>query len=167
MADQSDEDRLSGILRLRFGGVETEVPALPLRPARVWVAQLRERLAGVAALSSDRDTDVIWRLSDAMTDSAVDLIVAYDRDGVIGGADWLLDHATPREIKSALDTMREEALPFGDTVTLMDLAVMAVQSLAPSSTNGPSPTGDSDPTPLNRRSRRGNYRSSGTKDKSA
>lgn len=169
MAAQTDEDRLAGFLRLRLGGVEVQIPTLPIRPAHRWLEQLNAKLDDLAAsVSDDERQQALVRLATQTTDSAVDLIAGYDRAGVIaGGVEWLQEHATPREIHDALSVMREEAIPFGEEVTMMGLMVAAALRRAAaldvqSSTNGPSHTGDSTaPVPLNRASRRASSRSSG------
>lgn len=140
MTEQTAEDRLSGILRLRFGSVETEVPALPLRPAKKWVDLLAAKLAAIGA-SPTGDSSALLRLANETVDAALDLIVAYDRDGVLGGREWLEDNATPWQIRSALEVMREAALPFGDGVELLALMALAAKSTEPSSTSGPSDDG--------------------------
>lgn len=168
MAEQTDEDRLSGLLRLRLGGVEVLISALPIRPAHRWLESLKAALDELAASVTDDRQAALVQLAMQTTESAVDLIVAYDLDGgIAGGREWLMDHALPKEIHDALEVLRVEAIPFGEEVTLMGMMVAAALRRAAeldarSSTNGPSPTGDLPaPTPLNRASRRRNSRSSG------
>jgi hypothetical protein len=175
--EQTDADRLSGILRLRFGSAEKEIPALPLRPAREWVNKLVAGFDGVItrAASEIRDNpdvtflNVPFLVSQITHDTAIDLVLAYDRGDGIGGRDWLEDNATPRQVKEALEVMHSEALPFdGEAQTVSKLLIQAaVQSLARSSTSSPSPTGDLRPVPSNRASRRGSSRSSGKQARSA
>lgn len=146
--DRSDEDRVSGVLRLRFGAAEREVPTLPLRPAREWQRRVAE-LSGGFGLPAVDD----WRGSDPgqfanlTVDALLDLALAYDRTGALGGRDWLEDNADPAELFAAVSAMAENAFPFAEDgrrlLATMVVSAMVGQSAPPSSTNGRSHAGDS------------------------
>lgn len=144
--DRSDEDRVSGILRLRFGSVEREVPTLPLRPARDWqrmVAGLSGGF-GLPTLDDWQQPDA-GRFANLTVDALLDLAIAYDRTGALGGRDWLEDNADPSELFAAVSAMAENAFPFAEDgrrlLATMVVSAAVVPSPRPSSTNGRSRTG--------------------------
>ena len=146
MADsRSAEDVLAGVLRIAVGGVEKIVPTLPIRATREWQATLA---TGPGRFSPDNAND--WTSTDASTFSALtldvilDLVVAYDRTGALGGREWLEEHADPAQLYTAAGQMADVAFPLADD-TRMLLATLVVRSVVgsnpPSSTNGPSSIG--------------------------
>lgn len=179
--EQTDSDRLSGIIRLRFGSgaasKEFEVPALPLRPAQQWVDKLLAGFDGVIGRAAEQIRDdagvsflnVPFLVSRITMETAIDLVVAYDRAAALD-REWLEENATPRQMHSALEVMHEEALPFDDAARKVGTLLIqaAIQSLAQSSTSSPSTSGTSNPpVPLNRATRRASSRSSGKQARSA
>ena len=147
---QTDEDRISGVLRLRFGTTEREVPTLPLRPAREWQRRV-SALSGGFGLPSLADWDGldVGRFANLTTDALLDLAVAYDRTGALGGREWLEENADPAEVYEAVVAMAENAFPFvrdGRSVLATMVAQATLASSRPeSSTNGRSARGASTP----------------------
>lgn len=157
MSARSDEDVLAGVLRIPVGGIEKLVPTLKLRAARQWVdkgvdtvPEFRKVLAG------DQSPASLKALATLTAATLLDLVVAYDVTGALGGRDWLEENADPAQLYAAFRQMGENAVPFaGDAQALLQtlpgmLLAPAAKSEPPSSTNGRSHTGA--PTPLRSKS---------------
>lgn len=147
MTTRSAEDVLAGVLRIAVGGVEKIVPTLPIRATREWQAQIAK---GPEAFAP-RDLDD-WTPAEAFDftfltlDAIVDIVVAYDRTGALGGREWLEEHADPAQLYAASAKMAEVAFPFAEDTKVLLAALVAnrvVASTLQSSTNGPSPIGAS------------------------
>ena len=143
---QTDGDRVSGLLRLTVGGLEKEVPTLPIRPARDWQRQVTAVSGGFGLPSIvDWGTSDTGRFANLTLDTLMDLAVAYDRSGALGGREWLEDNADPRELYEAVVAMAENAFPFAEGGAQILSMVIAQATLAvsppPSSTNGRSSIG--------------------------
>ena len=68
--------------------------SVKIKPLEEWTAYEVTRLAGPA----------LERL--------IDLIVAYDRSGALGGRDWLLENADPPQLEAALSGHARQRVPF-------------------------------------------------------
>ena len=145
---RSPEDVLAGVLRIAVGGVEKIVPTLPLRATREWQALIAERPSGfsVSASVDDWTPENVSEFTGLTLDFILDLVVAYDRSGALGGREWLEENADPAQLYTAAGQMAEVAFPFAENVRML-LAALVVRSVvgsdSPSSTNGRSPTGAS------------------------
>jgi hypothetical protein len=147
---QTDEDRVSGVLRLMVGGVEKEVPTLPIRPAREWQRQVTAVSGGFGLPGlDDWQTDDAGHFANLTLDTLLDLAVAYDRTAALGGREWLEDNANPRELYDAVVAMAENAFPFAEDGRAILGMVIAQATLAeptrPKSPNGRSRSGGSTP----------------------
>lgn len=143
-----DEDVLSGVLRLTVGGVEKEVPTLPIRPAREWQRMVTAVSGGFGLPAlDDWQTDDAGRFANLTLDTLLDLALAYDRTAALGGRDWLEDNANPQELYEAVVAMAENAFPFaedGRTVLGMAIAQATLaEPIPPRSPSGRSPRGAS------------------------
>ena len=146
MTTRSPEDVLAGVLRIAVGGVEKIVPTLPIRATREWQAQVA---AGPGAFAPADDND--WTPEDAFDftrltlDAILDIVVAYDRTGALGGREWLEENADPAQLYATAAQMAEVAFPFAENTRLLLAALVAnrvVKSTPRNSTSGPSPIGD-------------------------
>jgi hypothetical protein len=142
---RSDEDILSGVLRIAVGGVEKEVPTLSIRATREWQASLA---ADEASAVSDADLTPAdtSRVLDLSLTEILNIVVTYDRTAALGGREWLEEHADPAQLYEAANQMAEVAFPFARDTRMLLRALLA-RSVAASSTNGPSPSGGSTPAP--------------------
>ena len=146
MASRSPEDVLAGVLRIAVGGVEKIVPTLPIAPTREWQAQLGKDPSGFSVPDNDDDWTRanVAEFAGLALDKIMDMVVAYDRTGALGGREWLEQNADPAQLRAAITQMAEVAFPFAtDIPTLLAALVVrsVVESGPPSSTNGHSPTG--------------------------
>jgi hypothetical protein len=147
MTTRSAEDILAGVLRIAVGGVEKIVPTLPIRATREWQTLIAK---GPQAFTP-RDIDD-WDPGDAFDfagltlDAILDIVVAYDRTGALGGREWLDENADPAQLYLAAEQMAEVAFPFADNSRVLLAALVAnrvVASTPRSSTSGLSAIGGS------------------------
>jgi hypothetical protein len=148
MATRSAEDVLAGVLRIAVGGVEKLVPTLPLRATREWQAQLATGPTSfsVSVTEDDWTAANVSEFAGLTLETVLDMVVAYDRTGALGGREWLEEHADPAQLYAAASQMAEVAFPFADNTRLL-LAALVVRSVvgsgSPNSTSGLSPIGAS------------------------
>jgi len=150
MGSRSPEDVLAGVLRIAVGGVEKIVPTLPLRATREWQAAISKGPEGFTVPVSEDDwtASTVAAFSGLTLDMILDMVVAYDRTGALGGREWLEENADPAQLYAAAEQMAEVAYPFADNLRVLLAALVvqrAVGSPSPKSTNGRSHTGGSTP----------------------
>ena len=143
---RTDEDILAGVLRVPVGGVEKLVPTLPIRATREWQALLSEKLGGFGVvMAAEQSPDTLAAFGSLSLDTILDLVLAYDRSGALGGRDWIEEHADPAQLYGAVRQMAEVAFPFvSDLQTVLRVLpglLLGAKSSTPNSTNGRSPTG--------------------------
>ena len=147
MTERSEGDVATRVLRITVGGVVKAMPTLPIRHIPEW-AQMLDALTPSTALAGDPENGFTL-ISRVTLGSLLDLILAYDRTGALGGREWLEEHADPAELKAAAEAMAGNAFPFGQAAAVIGLMVSTrigqsvAASAPPSSTNGSSPTGGS------------------------
>lgn len=135
-----EEEIVTGLLTFTVNGERRQVPELKWRAGRAWQQQYiatHVRLSTVEALSEEGQQ--------AIEDAQLELVLAYDQTHALGD----LEDATRREISAIYDRILEVSFPLADSQMTLMVAVIrravdeAIKSRAESSTNGPSPTGDS------------------------
>lgn len=111
---RSEEEIWEDAIELKLGRVLKRVPPLPANPNRDWKRLLtdkaRERFGGQDF--SEMGWGELLGVIAGLTDLQVELIVAYDREGHLGGAEWILANASEREIYDAFKRLVVEAHPF-------------------------------------------------------
>lgn len=145
----TQEEVLAGLLTVTVGGIEKSIPTLSIRDAREWRKRLAAEVAPIAGLQIDAND---WAGMPAKLqlaeDTMLELIVAYDRSGALGGREWLEEHAMPRELGPVFTACVEAVFPFDRRAGVPGGPAVA-PSPGPSSTNGRSPTGASTLAPSN------------------
>ncbi len=150
---RSDEEILAGELVLRFDGEEKVVRELRIKELRAWKLQLTGAIGGIGNIDFSNPKEVP-QIAGLIGDRMLDLVVAYDTAGSLGGKPWLEEHATEAEIYRAFRSVLEAAFPFvGDLRGLAGQLQTLVQSAPPNSMNGPLPAGGSRPKVLKQGSR--------------
>jgi len=149
MTERSPEDVLAGILRIAVGGLEKIVPTLSIKANREWQQQFAAvGSSGFSAPARDADwsATTVSEFSGMTLDATLDMVVAYDLTGALGGREWLEENADPAQLYAAMTQMAEVAFPFADDIKVL-LGALIVQSVvglpASSSTNGRLPGGAS------------------------
>ena len=114
-----------------------ELPVLKIKAARAWKAQL-----GTTRIDDLDDYSV-------PTDIMLDLLLAYDTTGVLGGREAIEEVATDVEVFNAFQEVLRASFPFvSDPLTVIpDFGRIVVASLLARGMNGHSPTGASTPMP--------------------
>jgi hypothetical protein len=142
---RSEEEIFSGTVDVVLGGVSKSMRPLVVTRNEAWQALLAEKAQGrLVAASTD------WHAAVAvfagMTREQVDLLVAYDHEGRLGGPEWILEHATAREIWEAFKRVFWESFPAFDDARRFPGIIGELLSNAPSLLarygSSPSPSGD-------------------------
>jgi len=150
MDRRTEEQKLRGVVPVRWGGEIREVPTLKRGPSRVWKENLGKALGTVSGLSMT-DMDSVAEVGNVLGDQMFDLVRQYDTTGVLGDQEWIDSHVDDQEVYTAFRDLLEISYPFvtdlrgvlGE-VRNLGLAV-ASQSASQDSTNTPSPSGVSTP----------------------
>lgn len=102
LPQRSAADILAGRIRVILGGATYDLPVLPRRAGREWIATLDARFAGLAAALSNAEAPEILRMLAAETDALYDVLLTYDAGGVLPRRDSPEDFATEAEILRAV-----------------------------------------------------------------
>jgi hypothetical protein len=161
MAERTPEDVAAGILRIAVGGTVREVPTLKAKYVGAWAERVlllddAGRAVKIKPLEEWTAADVA-QLAGPALDRVIDLIVAYDRTGALGGREWLEENADPPQLQDALTAMLGNAFPLADSPEVLAATVMgqvAAASNQPRSTSGRSRPGTSTRTSSGRASTR-------------
>lgn len=148
MATRSAEDVAAGILRIAVGGQERLVPTLSIKDTREWQMGLATGPSGftVPVTEDDWTAATVAEFTGLTLEAVLDVVVAYDKTGALGGREWLETHADPAQVYAAASQMAEVAFPFATDIPMVLAALVVrnvVGSASPSSTSGPSRTGAS------------------------
>lgn len=127
-----------------LGGIPKRMLELPARANEEWKRELAEQVATrSASLRTLDSTAAIAALFSGVTDVQAELIAAYDREGRMGGKDWILDNATASEIWTAFKGVLFAAFPFlSDAARAPNLVAELLPQLVALLGNQPSPSGD-------------------------
>lgn len=156
IADRTEELALAGQLPISVGGRTVVLRTLNLDESEDWLAELGRQVAGFEIPESD---DAFAQIAQAPAKAMLELVVAYDLDGVLGPGESLRKRMTQRELYDAVQQMVTAEAPFVRDVrsvaeafgpqlrAVVTSLVMAVveRSQQASNTNGRSPIGDSSP----------------------
>lgn len=103
LPERSAEDIWAERIRLRLGGQEFILSVLPMAANDVWKAKVSERAAGLFAGLDGLKTmgDVIAIFGTVETSTMVELLRAYDRDGVLPDDGWLRENVSEQSVLRA------------------------------------------------------------------
>jgi hypothetical protein len=141
-------------IRIVLGGHAKFVAPLTIDRNREWKKGLADTV-GVAfgsLASSAADWKKLVSTVAGTTDQQVDLLVAYDEAGSLGGREWIGAHATEREVWDGLRAVLDEAFPqIAELLRKVPPAILlpTVLQLLESSTSSPSPAGPPFAAPKN------------------
>ena len=146
---KAEEEALAGLIPVTIDGGATsggpfrfDLPVLKMGRARRWRKLVSETFAALVTPADSPEGN------DAMAGAQLDLIVAYDDRGVLGGREWLEEHATDEESDTLYNLIVEKSYRFVSSPTALVLTIFQqVAALERAKlANGPSPTGTSDQT---------------------
>lgn len=150
-AKRSEEEIVAGLLTVTLGGTHRKpLRVLTMREARVWKLSLVGKLGGEIGSLDLASTKDVGPLIEAASDRILDLVVAYDVDGTLGGREWLEDHASDLEVYSVFRRLLEVSFPFVRDLrtALAEIRALGLADLlaggrspSASSSNGGSPDG--------------------------
>lgn len=175
MPARSAADIMAGRIRIVLGGQVTDLPVLPRRQSREWLASLDSRFSVLAAALDAADTPQILALLASETDALYDLLLEYDHTHLLPPRDAIDDFATDAEILRAVLEVWAALHPLAATLastasgTPTDGTSPEPSRPSPRHTDGgpitstpSSPTSSSSPTstPTRTASRRGTRRTS-------
>lgn len=152
---RSEEEVLSGLLPVAIGGVVKRVPVLKIRAAREWKEALAVSLARDVGSMDIKSLDSLGAVGNMAGDKILELVLAYDTSGALGGREWIEEHGDDTQVYTAFRAMLEVSFPFvndlrsamGQLREVLGLAAVnqAAGSLPAKSPNSPSPNGASTP----------------------
>ena len=156
MADERTEaDALRQVLRLTVGGEPVELRTLTIDESDAWLRRLTGAV-DVELPETEGDADTLAQLLSLPARAALELVTAYDVDGVLGDAESLRTRMTKRELHAALEAMAGAEDPFGEGAArladevcgapsrfLATMTRLVIDGLA--SPTAPSPSGASTP----------------------
>ena len=136
----------SGLLTLSCGGQPVTLRVLTIAESDAWLDKLGTALASMDVGEEDDERTGDQMLRDLLTQAsraALDLVVAYDIDGVLGGRDAIRASMTKVELKDALETMvtvedplgpasaRSVGVVFGGPSLVLEAALTMTMAAAP------------------------------------
>ena len=164
---------MSGRITVVLGGIPRDLPVLPRKASREWLASLDARFSMLAGALDSADTPQILALLANETDALYELLLEYDRTGVLPPRGEIDDYATDAEILRATLEVWSALHPLAVTLvaasTGTDGTTPEPSSPSPMPTAGDpttsmpsSPTSSSSPTSMLTRTalRRGHRRTS-------
>lgn len=133
---------VAGTIRVRLGGYAKELPELNIDDNEAWQAKLATDLASqLKHVDTIREWDQAVAVASASTPLMVDLLVAYDHTGVLGGREWIRQHATPAEVYAAFKEVALASYPFGRDLSkfpsLIGMMMEQVAKVSSASTSSP------------------------------
>ena len=163
---RSEAEVAFGVISCRFGDEPPRhMRTLKIGAVRVWKGELAravgQTLAGFNVKGEGADSiGSLVELGMLGSDLVLELVLAYDVEGALGGREWLEAHADDRDLYRILRTCLGVHFPFvGDLMGILASPVIRTLMTAPtappapddqsdpaSSSSGPSPIGTSDPT---------------------
>lgn len=145
-APRPDEERAGGFISLAIGADVRQVPVLTIAANRTWKATFEAAVRKVLGRVEDVDTlDAVVGVLNDSTDLMIDLLVAYDAGGQLGGRAWIEGHATDDDVYQAMKRVTAAAYPFGIDLARMipDLRAIlatAVMRASAARTSSPPPS---------------------------
>ena len=132
---RSVEDILAERVRLSVGGQEYILPSLNLDDTEAWLAAINAEVAGLLA-SADGDADLGPLLSElqARQGRMVELLVSYDKTGVLPPVEELRKGLTPMGLIRAVLEVWRAANP------LVDIALTGLSTSGLATIASPTPT---------------------------
>lgn len=115
---RSAADILAGRIRLVLGGTGYELPVLPRRASREWLAALDGRFAHLARELDQAADDAprILGLLAGQSGVLLEMLRSYDTSGILPAAEYLDDYASDSEILVAMVEVWRAANPLAATL---------------------------------------------------
>lgn len=154
LGERSAQDILAGVVRVRLGGLEYQLPVLSIAANRRWHAQLEGNLVGLLdtiELEGD-DLGGILAVFATATDQLLEALYAYDASGRLPERAALEELATDSEVLVATLGVWSASNPFGAVALGAMRQAEASLSALPTLDSGSSrPTNGAPPATAGRR----------------
>lgn len=109
---RTEEQIVAAVIPTVVGGKSKLLRILTMRESRTWKAGLVDAVSGgIGSMDLSSSSDFAPVL-DAAADKILELVVAYDVDGSLGGREWLETNATDAEVYLVLRRCLEVSFPF-------------------------------------------------------
>jgi hypothetical protein len=116
VAERTEDDGESGVLRIEMGGRAYRLPVLTIAQSEEWQENLAHIMAGVPVDMDDDQTGEV-ALRAVLTEGPKAMFKAlatYDVNEVLGGEANIKSKMTQRELKDAVDLITEAEFPFDE-----------------------------------------------------
>lgn len=156
--ERSQEELAGGFLRCQVGASTIDLPTLKMRDERGWKILLAKRLNELAEtevgeadftdFGNPATLKATAELIHLPAEAALDLLVAYDKTGVLGGKEGIEETMDSAQIWALLRRVFFVVFPFVTSIGSMLSEIQRIgmsPSLVSGLTNGASPTGTSPP----------------------
>lgn len=145
---RTEAEAESGYLTVIMGGRPYRLRVLTIEQSEDWQTTLSTTLAGLQVPDDDDVQDGGASFIDALLKDGArgrrKALLAYDRDGVLGGEDYVVKRMTQRELATALEVILDAEFPFVEERRSvveafgMPLRVLALASAAAAAAVSPS-----------------------------
>jgi hypothetical protein len=128
---RGDNEAFAGKITGTVDGEPVSIPVLRIKHAEEWRTEL-EVQAAVVGTTIFEGLPGMLGMSSSMVDAMLELVIAYDRSGVLGGKEAFIEKASDGEAWLLFKEMVDASYPFVDDLNRMGLLLSKVTS-APSS----------------------------------
>lgn len=136
----SPEDILAQVARIEMGGQEFVLPVLPIAERVRWEGNLDASLsAALSTIEGVPDVSGILAVFDGQEQALVESLAAYDRDGLLGGAEAITARARTLDLIFANIRLWRAGHPLVDIGAVLLQLVMGGTEFGP--TSSPPPRG--------------------------
>lgn len=146
----ADSEEWQELFFARIGAAWTELGGVGEQPQLPASSQFKAQVHGAdpeATGSPSTDWTALFGLLAGLTPLQIELLVAYDKGGALGGTEWIRANADRTEVYEAIKAIVVHELPFlRDALKAPGLLQGLLRQVQASSTPSPSPSGDASPT---------------------
>ena len=108
-----DEEVAGGYISVTLGGQAKRLPVLPIVRNREWKQQFDAMVAELGMNTESDDFEEVVRALSNSIEKMLDLLLAYDETGALGGREWIERHASDGEVYETFKKVKDAAYPFG------------------------------------------------------
>lgn len=124
---RTEAEALAQALTISVGGEPVALRTLTIDESDAWLRRLTGAV-DVELGDAEGDADTLARLLALPARAALDLVAAYDVDGILGDVDSLRTRMTKRELHAALEAMADAEDPFGEGAARLAAEVFGAPS---------------------------------------
>jgi hypothetical protein len=125
--ERTEAEALAQVLTLSVGGEPVALRTLTIDESDAWLRRLTGAV-DVELPDAEGDADTLARMLALPAQAALELVAAYDVDGVLGDPESLRTRMTKRELHAALEAMADAEDPFGEGAARLAAEVFGAPS---------------------------------------